>query len=99
MVDWVTLYCSLDGIYLVSGQLKVLLVVIDFYWKGLSVGGEVAEVIGKYHLIAWLMLYIIFIFLHAKEHELQSGWCGLERLMLDHLQGLMVILDNYIPVI
>ena len=70
-----------------------------FVLEGALCGREVAEVIGKYHLLAWLILYIIFIFLHAKEHELQSGWCGLDRLVLDHLQGLTVILDNYIPVI
>ena len=40
VVDQVTFYCSSDGIYLVSGQLEVLNIVEDLYWKGLCGRGS-----------------------------------------------------------
>ena len=64
-----------------------------------SVGGEVAKVVGEYHPLAGLILYNIIVLLHVKEHVLQSGRCGMDRFMLDHLQGLMVVLDNYMSTI
>ena len=44
-----------------------------------------AEVVGKYHLLAWLTLYSIIIFCHGKENGLQMRMCGMDRFVLDHL--------------
>ena len=88
VVDWVMVYCSPNGIYLVGGQLKVSNDVVDFNGKGIFVRQEVADMAMEYHLLVWIILYSITVFLHANEHALQLGMCGMDRSVLDHLMGL-----------
>ena len=41
-------------------------VIVYGYGERLFVGGEAAEAVDEYHLLAWLILYGVVIFLHVK---------------------------------
>ena len=77
----------------------MLNIAVNGYGKGLFVGRQVAEAVGEYHLLAWLLLDGVAIIVHAKKHVLRVRMFGMYGLMLYHPQMLVVILDGNIPAI
>ena len=66
VVDWVMLYSSLNGIDFIVGQLDVLYVLVYGNGEGFFLAEEMTEAVGEDHILAWLILDGVVIFLHVE---------------------------------